>query len=112
MGFGYKAKELRHRITLQRYAPKTGDEGDFQDQWDDVLKVWGLVETKTGTERFTGNQVTKKWDVKVIVRYREDIEPNWGITFGDRIFKVVTCRDVPDDRPIWKEIYCLEDVPK
>lgn len=104
--------QLRHRVELQ--SPDSNEDGsggrDLKYSTKDT--VWASVETKTGTERFQGNGLTTKWDVRVIIRYYPGIRENWNVKFGTRNLRVVSFRTLPDGEPIWSEVYCLEDVPR
>lgn len=110
MGWGYEIGQLRHRVTLQRPDANEGDAGGRSKGWADYATRWALVETRPSKEYFQGDQLTTRWDIKVVVR---DIEPKatWRVKFGTRLMEVTSVRNTPDDRPIWSELFCKELLP-
>ena len=67
------ASDLRHRIALQRRVAGVDAAGQASETWVTVDTVWAAVVPLRGREWFAAGQEQGSADVRVTVRWRDDI---------------------------------------
>jgi SPP1 family predicted phage head-tail adaptor len=85
-----RAGLLRHRLTIQEPTQTQNDFDEWVDSWGDWATVWGSIEPNLGKRYFEAKQANSEVEGLIRIRYREGIEPTMRITFGDRIFKIIS----------------------
>lgn len=85
-----RAGDLRHRITLQRLEMVQDSYGQPTETWSDVVIVWAAVNPISGREFFQAETINSEVTHKILIRYRQGIEPAMRIKFKDRIFTIIS----------------------
>lgn len=75
-----RAGQLRHRITLQRPVATQDEWGDPSPSWEDVATVAASIESISGREFFSAQQVQADVTTRITIRWRNGIEPAMRIT--------------------------------
>ncbi len=79
---------LRHRIELQKKTATRNSYGAETETWVTKATVWAAVIPLSELEYFTGKLEWSEITHKIILRYYEDLTPDWRIRFGTRIFNI------------------------
>ena len=74
---------LRHRVTIQRRVESQGATGEVTWTWADHATVWAAIEPLMGREYFAAAQVQQENNVRIRMRYREDLHQTMRIRHGD-----------------------------
>ncbi len=91
-----RAGKFNRRITLQ--SPTcTRTRGTATTKWVDVATVWAAFEPLRGQELFESQKHTDKTTIKIRIRYRADVRPDWRIKRSEtatsppteRLFRIV-----------------------
>ncbi len=110
-----KAGRLRHRFAIQlpqqtaqgatgEPTQRTGD-----DPWKTIATRWGSLEALTGQEAMLAGQVTGQAQHKIGIRFFEGLTTKHRLVKDDRVFNIVSLRNVWDlDKDT--EILCWEEV--
>lgn len=106
-----RAGDLIHRVTARRPADVRDTFGDSQPTWVDVATVYASIESLTGRELWSAQQVQA--DVTHRVKLRPGavpgIGPAWSLTFLGRVFQVLYVID-PVQQQETLELLCMETV--
>lgn len=76
--------ELTERVTLQSRSVAKDAYGQDTITWIDVATVWARVRAVSGREFFAAAQVQQEQTVKVLVRYRTDVQTTWRMVWQTR----------------------------
>ncbi len=79
--------QLEHRITLQSLV-KTKDAGDVKESYVDVVTVPARVITQRGAEAFTAARLQAIENVRVLMRYRDDVKTTWRFKWNGQFYNV------------------------
>lgn len=79
---------LRRRITLQRNYPTQAADGSRVDDFRTVATVWGDLKELRGSEYLAAREAHSETTAKILIRYRDDIRPEWRAVHAGRIFDV------------------------
>jgi len=100
---------LRHRIVIQRLVGTKNSYGEVVQSWQDVATVWASIEPLRGREYVEAAAAQATVDHRIRIRYRSGISPTMRVTYGERIFEVVSVID-PREQHKELELMCKEDV--
>jgi SPP1 family predicted phage head-tail adaptor len=89
----YRLGELNQRVTFQSRAETRTASGGAQKSLVDVDTVWAKVEARRGRERKEAERPDATSDYLVVIRYRDDIDPRWVISWNGRIMNITFVRD-------------------
>ena len=81
--------DMRHRITLLKYATVKDEEGIQTKKWVPFKTIWASRQNLHGREFFAAQQVNSSASVKFKTRYIKDITNDMRIQHGDDIFNIV-----------------------
>ena len=98
---------LRHRITLQKPVIVKDSIGQENEEWQDVATVWASVEPLSGKEYFNAKQTNSEVSTKIIIRYFENLLPNWVFQFGHRRYNILSVINF-EERNIYLQLLCSE----
>ncbi len=87
------ASELKHRLTLQHPIYSRDEMGGTSTSWMDVATLWAAIEPLRASEDFQFQKTSMKRLYRIRCRKREDIAPQHRLTFGTRIFVIVSLLD-------------------
>ncbi len=103
--------ELRHRISIGRYAAGENEWGDpAPATWDNVATVWAAVEGLGGRLYFEAQQTDQQSDHKITIRWRRGIEPGMTVRHDGREYTIQAVADKEGHRR-WLELICREVKP-
>ena len=88
------AGELRHRITLQKFATTTDADGFVVQDWVDVATVWAAVENLHGREYWEAATVQAENTLKFTIRYRPDVTNDMRIVFRGQTYEITAIDNI------------------
>jgi len=104
------AGRLDKRITIQVSTSDSRDSfGDSTPAWTDLATVWAEIVPISGREFWAAQAVNAEKDLRITIRYRDDITPKNRIVYGSRVFDI---QSVIDMRGMREElqIMCREEL--
>ena len=88
-----RAGRLRHRLVLQSKVDPESTSPVSRDAYGGVTvaytneaTVWGAIEPLSGRELFAQQQIQAEARVRIVLRYRSDIDETWRIKDGDGLY--------------------------
>ncbi len=87
-----EAGKLRHRIGLERYEnggqdPETG--WALPAAWVEFGKAWAEVTPVSAKELIAAAATQVKYDTRIKIRYRKDINEKDRIRFRDQLYNII-----------------------
>ena len=109
-----RAGRLNHRVTLEQRSISRSDVGGRTVSYTPVATVYAEVAPLRGEEFFAAKTMVSKVNVKITIRYRSDVAPDWRISMDDadrgkRTFGIDAVVNPRDGRNIL-ELMCKEFV--
>jgi SPP1 family predicted phage head-tail adaptor len=101
------AGELNRRISILNQTNLPNSYGEVENTWNTLAITWAKVRTLQGRELFQAGQVHADVTVKVTIRYRDDVQTNMQIQYGNRTFRIVYIVNVDEDYR-YLELSCKE----
>lgn len=84
-----RAGNLRTRVTIQTPGQGIDEYGvPTQETWSDLATVWAEVKPITGRERWASDYTANIATTAVSMRYRDDIQPNYRVLYGERVLRI------------------------
>lgn len=101
--------KLNKKVLIQSKAKTPDGQGGFSKSWSTISggDAWGMIETITGKEVFTAQQLNSQVSHKVTVRYNSAVDADQTVVFESRRFKIEWIRDIQEEHK-FLELYCLE----
>jgi SPP1 family predicted phage head-tail adaptor len=84
----------RSRITLQRLTYVSNNIGGFTVSWNDIDTVWANVKQVSGNEAIKFKQVYPTVSVKILIRYRSDLNPDYRIKYKNTYYNILSVIDI------------------
>ena len=84
-----KTGKLDQQITLQSLSVTSNDFGEVIKGYSDVATVWGHVISRRGTESFEASRMGSDRQIKVKLRFRDDIKTDWRIGWDGEFYNVI-----------------------
>lgn len=84
-----RAGRLRHRLALQSKTETRNAYGEAVVGWTVEDTVWGAIEPLSGREYFAQDQVQSEVRVRVVIRYRSDIDTSWRVVNDGKYYDIV-----------------------
>lgn len=81
--------KLDQVITLQSLVETTVS-GELLRSYTDIQDVWGHVKTSRGTEALEAARTNAREVIRVLLRYRDDVEVKWRIVWEGQTYNVVS----------------------
>jgi SPP1 family predicted phage head-tail adaptor len=94
---------------LQQPSRTADSYGGTTTTWSDVATVWADIQGLAGRESMTGDEVHARGEVRIWMRYRTDVQPDWRATCDGRTYEFVSAAD-PDGRREMLVLSAVEDV--
>lgn len=88
-----RAGKLRHRVTIERFAPSRDDAGSEVPVWESYATVWGSVEPLEGREGSATTQILADLDTVVTIRWSPQVDsvtPKWRVRHGGVTYDIVS----------------------
>ncbi len=99
--------ELSERVILQRRVVVQDAYGQATITWTAIATVWARVRAVSGREFFAAAQVQQEQTVKVLIRYRTDLDATCRLVWQGRSHDITGV--IPIGRE-WTELMCLQGV--
>ena len=104
-----RAGRLRHRLVIQSKTETRDEYGDAVISWSTVDTVWGAIEPLSGRELFAQSQTQAETKVRIVMRYRSDIDTTHRIT-NDGLYYDITDRINENSRDRMLTLMCRQGV--
>lgn len=103
-----RSGQLRNRLTIERTVAAAANEyGEVINTWQKFDTVWGAVTDLDGNEAVREAQVHPDANVKVLTRYRPDVDETMRLVFDGRVlYPVAITKDVRKTEMTW---FCREE---
>lgn len=101
--------ELKERVILQNKSIAKSAGGDRTITWNDVVTTWAKISPLSGREYFQAMQTQSKVQTRIIIRWRNNITPDWRVKYGARIFEIESVID-ENNKHNYLELMCVEVV--
>jgi SPP1 family predicted phage head-tail adaptor len=86
--------EMRHRITIQRIAITTNENGYEVESPEVVNEVWAKVSNLHGSEFFAAKAVQSANTVKFTIRYISGLDQSMQIIFQDKGYNITSIDNI------------------
>jgi len=86
--------EMRHRITIQRIAITTNENGYEVESPEVVKEIWAKVTNLHGKEFFAAKAVQSENTVKFTFRYISGIDQTMQIMFQDKVYNITSIDNI------------------
>ena len=86
--------ELRHRITIQRVAITTNENGYEVESPELVKEVWAKISNLHGSELFAAKMVQADNTVKFTFRYISGLDQTMQIIFQDKVYNITSIDNI------------------
>jgi len=94
----------RTRVTLETPQETTNALGGAAIGFTPLITFWGLIETRSGSEKLRGGRLEGASDTRITFRWRAGIDTRMRLSAGTRRFAIRAAFD-PDGRK--RELVCL-----
>jgi SPP1 family predicted phage head-tail adaptor len=94
MAFRVAAGELRHLVSVEEKGVTRGSMGEVVEAWVEVDAIRCKIWAKSGKEAEETRKETGRVPVKFYARYTPGITTGHRLTFGSRIFDIITVVNV------------------
>jgi SPP1 family predicted phage head-tail adaptor len=84
-----RAGRLRHRLILQSKTETRDSYGASVVGWSTEATVWGSIEPLSGREYFSQQQVQAEARVRIVIRYRSDVDETWRIKHDGLYYNII-----------------------
>ena len=105
----FDSRKATQRVTLQQPGGGVDVLGQAQASWQDVVTVWAEVTPLRGREYFAAGTMQVPVDVKMRIRYRDDVVPTWRIVWRTQPHDIVSVIDV-EARKECLELMCIAGI--
>lgn len=96
-----KIGQLDQQVDLYSHTV-LNDFGDVIDSYSLVATVWARVLTQAGSEAFEAARVNAKRTIRVLIRYRTDVNATWKLSWaGDDYYVTAVDRSNRRDDELW-----------
>lgn len=101
-----RAGQLDQRVVLQSKTTSRASNGEEVVTWGPHAVVWAKVQQLRGKEYFAGGQMQDVVDVKVLIRYRDDVTRDMRVMWKGQPLDIVSVIAV-EGRQGGLELMCL-----
>ena len=92
---------LDQRVALQELT-ETNNFGEVVKTYATQATVWAKVVSQKGSESFEAARQGSIRSIKVLIRYRTDIETDWRVSWQGQLYNVVDVdRSLRRDGELW-----------
>ncbi|WP_394243902.1 phage head closure protein [Halopseudomonas laoshanensis] len=106
-----QAGKLNKRVTLQSAGRvQDPDSGAMVPGWLEVRKQWASIEPLSANAFIAAQSVQSKVSVRIVMRYRDDINTAWRIVHKGRIYNIEGALPDADSGREYITLPCSEGV--
>lgn len=103
-----RAGQLRHFVELQAPTISQSSSGSVTASWDTIANVYARIEPLQGKNLEIAKQIHNLADTQITIRYYPNINCEWRVKSGSRIYNIVDPRNSAE-RNIEIVLTCIED---
>ena len=103
------AGDLDQRVTLQHVVVSRSATGAEVQTWQDIATVYASVRPLRGREFFAAGETQAAVDVRVLIRYRDDVTREMRVLHRGKPLDIVSVID-QDSRRESLELMCISGV--
>ena len=85
-----QAGRLKHRITIQQQIKSQNAMHEWITTYEDWATIWASIEPNRGRMYFEAKQANSEVEGRIIIRYRKGVLPTMRVTYGDKIFNIIS----------------------
>lgn len=103
--------ELKHRISVQKFAKIEDGGGGFTEEWIDLFdppEIWASINPLSGRELFVAMQIQSMVSHKIKIRYRSGITNKHRVEYKGRVYNILAVID-KQERHKELELMCEEE---
>lgn len=104
-----KIGKLRHRVTIEQVTEAQDTDGSVIETWSAFAIGQASIEPISGREYFAAQSTQADVTHRVSLRYLPGITPKMRVTFGSRVFDILSVINV-DERNRELQLMCRENV--
>ena len=93
LGKPVRAGQLRNLVTIQSRQLVPNAQNERIQTYTDLITVWASIQGGVGREFWQAKQLNSEISGIMRIRYLAGIKPTMRVTFGNRIFEIVTVSD-------------------
>ncbi len=101
--------QLKRKISIQSATKVQDDFGEETETWATDATMWASIQSVSGGEGITGNQINPEVTHKIMMRYRAGVTPANRVLYGTRVFDINVVRNIFEENR-WLELLCREDI--
>lgn len=90
----FTAQELNTKIGLERFESYRDDDGVLHEEWVPYAEAFAKIEPLIGREFFAAAAVQAENNVKVTLRYRDDIKPSDRVVIGGEPWDIQSAQNI------------------
>lgn len=98
---------MRHRLVIEARDAISDSGGGQTVSWSSGATVWAEITPLSGGELLRQDRLSATITHRISLRYRSDVAPEMRFRSGERLFEILTVRDV-DERHRRLECLCEE----
>lgn len=83
------AGELNKLVTLQAPEQIRDSYGEEIITWQNVTTIWAKIQPLTGRELYAAQQLHAESKVKIVIRYRSDMDTTKRLYYANRYFEIL-----------------------
>ena len=87
---------LKHRLVLEQVIETSDGSGGAIITWSEVATLWASIDSVHAAMRHLAQQSKEAITHRITMRFRGDISSGWRFRKGNRIFKIITVRDLDE----------------
>jgi SPP1 family predicted phage head-tail adaptor len=76
---GMQSGKYRHQVILLRRSDNQTGSGQVKFDYVEVATVWARIMPITGREYFSAKQVQSEGQLKIAIRWRDDVDETWRV---------------------------------
>lgn len=81
---------LRHLVTIEAYTTTRDTDGAAVPTPFALATVWAAIDTLSGRELLSAQQIHAEVTHKITIRYRPEVRSDMRIKYGARLFEVLS----------------------
>ena len=101
--------DLNKRIQIQYEVKSSDGMGGWDSTWTDACTCWAALWPISAKETIQSMKETMTISMRIRIRYRSVLRPDWRIRFGNRFFNIVSIVN-PEERNELLDLMCKEAV--
>ena len=89
-------------ILLTEVSTRNTTDGSYTNTWTTLASVWAERVGEETSENVIKNKMTLETTIRLRIRYRKDIEPNYRVTYRSENYRIIGIKET--DRKFYMEL--------